>query len=129
MKIKEGGNGTNRSTVDGRTTKEPIHSPLEILPERYTAISREGQHSIQLFTNILFVGAGFAYKACFSQNFLIGDNPRFLCSNPVQPLNYAPRVGCTCPERFPSRTHARHPSPTPQAMSRGADMVSIQEKM
>src|SRR5215469_10169578 len=25
------GNRTNRSTVDGRTTKEPIHSPLEIL--------------------------------------------------------------------------------------------------
>jgi hypothetical protein len=32
MKIKEGGNGTNRSTVDGRTTKDQFTRRLKSCP-------------------------------------------------------------------------------------------------
>jgi hypothetical protein len=72
MKIKEGGNGTNRSTVDGRTTKEPIHSPLEILPERYTAKSGERQLFARNFAGLVrILLTKLAYRAAF----LLGRTP------------------------------------------------------
>jgi hypothetical protein len=65
------GNGTNRSTVDGRTTKD-LHSPLEILPERYTAISDEGQHPLRQSVRDFETGVILSYKACDSSKFLVG---------------------------------------------------------
>ncbi|MEX3898162.1 hypothetical protein [Paraburkholderia sp. BR10954] len=124
MKIKEGGNGTNRSTVDGRTTKEPLHSPLEILLERYTANSDEGQQSARNFAGLL---QRFLTKLARGADFLLGRT----LSRPAVPLQ---QPGATVKLRAArrlhlfriwTRLHARHPLPPPQAMSGGADMVLI----
>jgi hypothetical protein len=71
MKIKEGGNGTNRSTVDGRTTKD-LHSPLEILPERYTAISDEGQHPPDRSVKDFETREVLSYESCYSGKIFVG---------------------------------------------------------
>ncbi|CAG9256970.1 hypothetical protein BDI4_520014 [Burkholderia diffusa] len=68
-KIKEGGNGTNRSTVDGRTTKEPIHSPLEILQRCLYGYS--GARSTVFPCTQGYCGVK-VYKPCKRREFFVG---------------------------------------------------------
>jgi hypothetical protein len=127
MKIKEGGNGTNRSTVDGRTTKDQFTRRLKSCPN---VIRRFREKVNCIFESLRF----FDERVRFLLTNL-ATHPNFSWGEPLVSLQYA---GATVKLRAarrlhlsrmdPSRMHVRHPSPTPQAMSRGADMVLIQEK-
>jgi hypothetical protein len=92
------GNGTNRSTVDGRTTKDQFTRRLKSCPDVIRPFREKVNRpvlSLQIFGDraqkLLTKLAIFQDKL----EFFARENPWFRCSNKVQPLNYAPRVGCT----------------------------------
>src|SRR5580698_10769406 len=103
MKIKEGGNGTNRSTVDGRTTKDQFTRRLKSCPSVIRTfrekVNRNPRRRKVFGTWPKYCLQSFLFFGIFSR-----DNPHFHCNDPGQPLNYAPRDGCARPRVRTPRT-------------------------
>ncbi|WP_231747083.1 hypothetical protein [Burkholderia sp. BDU5] len=111
MKIKEGGNGTNRSTVDGRTTKVPIHSPLEILLDRlYDYSIRRSIVFEQISGLMLRQPIIRAYKACYCHQIFVGVD-RFLRSFRGATVKLrAARMGCSRSDNLSPKNACAVPS-------------------